>query len=341
MSVGHDVYGVTVSVDRRSGPPRRTVRSRRHARQRVGRCCLVAFCLVAAQSAARLDAQLPESTLSVRRDGTVQVWWRSSAAPDRWPAAMATVTQAVRWRTLQRGLEWGQLDLAGDGVASKVAVILARLDPARFRLDLDTRHAWGVGGAWTIDRAGTVTLALNAGQFQGSAPWGWVVHRGEELQPPGIGPLSAALVLHCDGRVALLTPDEMVTARSGGRVVEAIQSYPAVLVGDGEVPEQLRGRNRGVDLDHRDARLGACVLRDGSLLFALTRFLSPESPLSRLPFGPTVPEMAAIMGALGCRRAVLLDGGLSAQMAFGESVDEPMRWPGLRAVPLGLTVRPR
>jgi len=96
-----------------------------------------------------------------------------------------------------------------------------------------------------------------------------------------------------------------------------------------------------VDLGHRDSRLGACLLRDGRPLFALTRFMSPGSPLARLPFGPTTPEMAAIMGALGCRRAALLDGGLSGQMALSGARGEWLRWPGLRSVPVGLLARQR
>ena len=112
-------------------------------------------------------------------------------------------------------------------------------------------------------------------------------------------------------------------------------------LGDGEVPEPLRAEGRGVDLAHRDARLAVCLLRDGRLLVALTRFMNPGSPLSRLPFGPTTPEMAAIMGALGCRRAALLDGGLSAQMALTNAHGQTLRWPGLRPVPLGVTARAR
>jgi hypothetical protein len=288
-----------------------------------------------------LSAQLPESALAVRRDGDEVVWWRSADAPHRWSAALPAVTQAVRWRTVRPGLECGQLELAGAGVAWRISVVLARLDPVRFRLQLDTGNAWGGSPAWTIDRAGTAALALNAGQFHGTQPWGWVVHRGTELQPPGLGPLSAALVLDREGRVGLLAPDEIPQARASGRVVEAIQSYPALLVGDGEIPEALRGPQQGVDLDHRDSRLGVCQLHDGRLLFALTRFLSPASPLSLLPFGPTTPEMAAVMGALGCRRAVLLDGGLSGQVVLRDAHGGTNRWPGLRAVPLGLTVWPR
>jgi len=289
---------------------------------------------------AAVRAQLPESALSVRTPAGEQVWWRSSEAPARWTAADPAVAGAVHWRWMRPGLERGQLDLSGDGVAWRIAVVLARLDPAMFQLELERAATARGGAAWTIEQAGDAGLAVNVGQFQGGVAWGWLVHGGSELQPPGNGPLSAALVVDREGGVELLEPGAIPGARAGGRVREAFQSYPAILVGDGDVPEQLRAAERGVDLGHRDSRLALCLLRDGRLLFALTRFMSPGSPLARLPFGPTTPEMAALMGALGCRRAVLLDGGLSGQMSL-RGVGGVLRWPGLRTVPVGLVARPR
>jgi exopolysaccharide biosynthesis protein len=249
------------------------------------------------------------------------------------------VTRAVRWRELSRGIETGRLDLSGDGVAWRISVVLARLNPADLRLELQTA-AGDELRAWTIADAPGAVLAVNAGQFQGAAPWGWVVHAGRELQPPGHGPLSSVLVIRRSGAIELLDAWEIAAARAAGDVLEAFQSYPSILIGNGEVPAPLRGPGRGVDLAHRDSRVAICTLRDGRLLLALTRFMAPESPLARLPFGPTAPEMAAIVGALGCRRAVLLDGGLSGQMALRERGGRLLRWPGLRAVPLGLVAYP-
>jgi exopolysaccharide biosynthesis protein len=99
-----------------------------------------------------------------------------------------------------------------------------------------------------------------------------------------------------------------------------------------------------VDVAHRDARLALGVDRDGRVLLALTRFAGLAGALDALPFGPTVPEMAALMGALGARRAVLLDGGISGQLLVrerGGRVPRVRAWRGLRAVPLGLVVAPR
>jgi len=52
-------------------------------------------------------------------------------------------------------------------------------------------------------------------------------------------------------------------------------------------------------------------------------------------------ETAALMGALGCRRAVLLDGGISGQLLVRGRGAEAQTWRGLRKVPLGLIAVPR
>jgi hypothetical protein len=48
--------------------------------------------------------------------------------------------------------------------------------------------------------------------------------------------------------------------------------------------------------------------------------------------------MAAYMRSLGCRRAVLLDGGVSGQLALRERDGTLRRWANWRSVPLGLVV---
>jgi hypothetical protein len=50
--------------------------------------------------------------------------------------------------------------------------------------------------------------------------------------------------------------------------------------------------------------------------------------------------MAALMGALGARNAVLLDGGISSQMLLRAGA-ETHAWRGMRYVPLGLTATAR
>ena len=157
------------------------------------------------------------------------------------------------------------------------------------------------------------------------------------MQPPGDGALAAGVVIDSSGSLRIIARDEIVAFRRRAGVESALQSYPAILLGDGDVPRQLADTGQGVSLVHRDARLSLGILRDSTVLIALTRFEGLNGVLDVLPFGPTVPEMAALMGALGCTRAVLLDGGISGQLMVRDA-KAAHEWPGLRGVPMGIEV---
>lgn len=147
-----------------------------------------------------------------------------------------------------------------------------------------------------------------------------------------------AVALTNDGSLRFVSPESLPLFRAAGEARNAFQSYPALLTGDGHVPVQLRIRNRLVDLDHRDARLAICELTDGRVLVALTRFDNLGRVFGSLPVGLTLEELVAVMGALGCRRAVSLDGGLSAQLLVRPMIGPALRWAGNRSVPLGIEV---
>jgi hypothetical protein len=51
--------------------------------------------------------------------------------------------------------------------------------------------------------------------------------------------------------------------------------------------------------------------------------------------------MARVMRALGCRDAILLDGGVSGQLMVREESGAVRTWAGVRSVPLGLVARSR
>jgi len=281
----------------------------------------------------------PGPALAVRGAGGWETWWRAGEAPARWAAPLPAVADRVRWRRAARGLEWGEFSLAGTGEAFRVRVIVARLEPGALELKLvKPADEPGLAGRWDISEApdGAI-LAVNAGQFI-DQPWGWLVQDGVERQPPGRGPLAPAVVLDTAGVVRLVPPDSLDAARPAAR--HAFQSYPTLLQGDGEIPRALREAGSGVNLGHRDARLALGELRDGRILVVMTRFEGLGGVLANLPFGLTTPEMAAVMGALGARRAVLLDGGISSQLLIREA-GRTRRWPGWRRVALGLVAFPR
>lgn len=285
------------------------------------------------------------TSLSVNSDGEWRSWWRSDSAPTRWAGPLDIVTRSVVWRDAASGAEWGELRLSGSGEAWRVRVILVRLDPARVRFQLDSAFDDGIlRAAWTLGKApARAVVALNAGQFTGSMPWGWVVLRGSEFLPPGHGPLSTAVTIDTAGLLHWSPPDSIAALRHDRGIVAAFQSYPTLLERDGDVPLPLRPEEHmaGVSLDHGDSRLAIGVLRDGRVLVALTRFDGLDGALDAIPLGLTTPQTAALMGALGCSRAVMLDGGISSQLLLRDAAGRMHRWPGIRRVPLGLVALPR
>jgi uncharacterized protein YigE (DUF2233 family) len=282
------------------------------------------------------------------------LWRPDSQPPQRWSVGDASLLASLQWKSGQAGVSFAEMPLRGDGEAWRTRAIVVRIDPSRVAFRLDTAFRYRRdgngnvmrGARWRIEDVNTQSLlAVNAGQFQttilGTLPWGWVVSRGQEWQPPGVGPLSSGVAFDSAGGVRLLTPSELSGAHRARGVQWAFQSFPTLLDGNGTVPAALRDITSGVDLTHRDARLAIGVLRDGTVVLVMTRFDVFGPTLGAVPFGLTTPEMSALMGALGCARAVMLDGGISAQLQLRDSTGALQRWPGWRRVPLGLLVFPR
>lgn len=308
-------------------------------RAAVAACCAVLVPL----SAPPRPAPAP-AVLEVRVDGQWHAWWRADSAPGRWSAPHPLVAEAVAWERSAPGVERGELLVSGSGEAWRIRVVLVRLDTALVRLRTHlARNPDGSSAPWSIAAAPAAALAaVNGGQFDHGGPWGWLVEDGAELRPPGRGPLAPALAVDTAGAVRWIPADSVAPVRAalGGAIAYAFQSYPTLLDDDGTLPGAVRAAGLGVDHEHRDARVAIGFDRDGGVLIAITRFAALGEALSRLPFGLTTPEMAAVMGALGCSRAVLLDGGASSQLMV-RAGHEARTWPGIRKVPVGLLVLPR
>jgi uncharacterized protein YigE (DUF2233 family) len=258
--------------------------------------------------------------------------WSVSDLPSR-------LDRAIAWRLGADGIEWADFQLHGEGEGWRTRVVVARVDPRRVALSL--APAFAENTRWTVaDADAPVTLAVNAGQFRGSLPWGWVVTGGRELLAPQYAPLAGAVVVDSTGAVRIVPPGEVAAEHRSGGAREAFQSYP-ILLEDGVPPAPLVRPGLGVAIAHRDARLALGTLADGRVVVALTRFDALGPSLGRIPFGFTSAEMAIVMRALGCRQAILLDGGISGQLMVRDDAGGARTWPGIRSVPLGLVGRSR
>ncbi len=293
-----------------------------------------------AREAARPAESLPRSTLALWQDGAWRTWWRSERAPSRWADPAPVLARAVTWRPAGAGVEWGEVLLAGSGEAWRTRLVVVRFDPAQFRIRLDTAFSRDGSAAWRLERAPPgAAVAVNAGQFLQSMPWGWVVLDGHQFLSRGHGPLATAVVIDSGGRLHWVHGEDAVPP--GVSVAFAFQSYPTLLRG-GDVPPDLQAAGPVLDAAHRDARLAIGGLSDGRVVLAMTRFDALGPGFGSIPFGLTTPEMAAVMGALGARDAVMLDGGISAQLLVRSGAPgEEQRWPGLREVPLAMVLTRR
>jgi exopolysaccharide biosynthesis protein len=197
-------------------------------------------------------------------------------------------------------------------------------------------------GEWSVDSAPSeAVVALNAGQFNGIVPWGWTVKDGRELRPPGVGPLSMAVVADAAGRVRFIPPDSIEAERASGVVVTAMQSYPTLLEGNAAIPVQITNPGLGVGVTDRDARLALCALPDGKLLVLLTRFDGLGEFAGGVPFGLTLRETAQLLKQQGCVRAVALDGGISSQLMVRGTRGGEQAWRAWRKVPMGVVFEER
>ena len=247
------------------------------------------------------------------------------------------------WTAVRPGLELASFRHSAPGEGRWTKVVLLHIDPRRFRLRLDAKLSADLTTAvWTVDSSPvTAVAAWNAGQFNGIAPWGWTVMDGLELRPPGIGPLSMAVVADSGGSVRLVPPDSIASVRAAGGVMTALQSYPALLTGGGEIPAAIRTSGLGVDVAHRDARLAIGERADGTLLLMLTRFDGIGEAGGVIPFGLTLAETAQLLKEQGVVRAVALDGGISSQLLVRRAIGTPDVWRAWRKVPVGVVLEGR
>ena len=244
---------------------------------------------------------------------------------------------AREWQPVRPGIEMQETE---PETGNRFRLIAVRIDPRRLRFAFSELPPHPRG--WTIARApDSAAIALNVGQFTGTMPWGWIVSNGREVLRPGHGPLSTAVVIDSSGAFHFVDAADIPKVRASRIARIAFQSYPSLLVRNGEVPDALKSSGRGVDLEHRDSRLAIGLLHDGRVLIVLTRFSQFEGMIGALPIGPTVPEMAELMKSYGSVKAVMLDGGISGQILLRTAHRTTLSWPGWRKVPLGLTAAPR
>lgn len=304
----------------------------------MGRCArLIAVLLGASVCATFAQAQAVRLQVDA---GRRRIDLGASSIPMR-SAANAGLLETIGWRGARRGVRIGRLVLRAGIGRTTVEAILVELDPRDLRFALQSRtEPNGMTGTWSLDSAPAhAVVAANAGQFRSTGPWGWLVIDGEERRDAQRAPLAVSIRIDSAGRVRWQPPGRPARPRTDAATSFAFQSFPLLLF-DGRVPAAARDPALS-DMGHRDARLVLAERADGHVLLVLTRYATFGPIAGRVPIGLTLPESIALACALGLRHAVMLDGGVSAQLMVRDSTGGVVRWPGLRKVPLALLALPR
>ncbi len=269
--------------------------------------------------------------LEVRVGGQWRAW--PAFGPGAEAARAAVLAAGLVWRDSVPGLRIGAFDVRTADRLLRNSVALVEIDPVRWRFALAAAPAWQRRSAEEWLRADTaLALAVNTGLFrENGRPIGLVQMDGVRRNVP-VAWLDALVMLE-DG-VPRVLPLHAETAPGAS----AFQTLPW-LVRDGRV---ALGVTSGVRLSrtHRDRRITLCLGDDGLVRLLLSNFEVFGATVGRVPVGLTIPEQAALAAGAGCRDAVALDGGISAQIAARVS-GRLVRMPGWRKVPLMMVLRQR
>lgn len=224
----------------------------------------------------------------------------SAPAPDPPPAAGATaahddppVACQNEWERVAKGIEYRTLNCTPRGLD----LHLVRVDPQAAQIDAVLR---GGSTAAEIARKESWTFAMNANFFdEHYQPLGVVMSNGREIHP--LHPVSWQAVFYVtrNGRARIAPVVRWRDLRAGART--AVQAGPRIVV--------AAEKNR-VAKATTDSRAGVCIDGAGRAVF----FATP--PATRLDVTQMV-DLAArseSSGGLGCREAMLFDGGPSTQL---------------------------
>ncbi len=232
-------------------------------------------------------------------DGWVAIA-RADARRRQWSPEDAFLTPA--WDEIAPGLAVADLALRRPPNPHVFDVVLARVEPARWRF-----RVWGtpefapgpVGGLAV--RAG-LALAVNASYFSDDGPLGLVVSDGAARGRQGRNRAAHFIQRAGDRGPRIINEKGAVL----GTLEQGFQGFPSIMTA-GLTYTYLRYGGRGFDVSRVDRRTAACLLRDGAVVLLVTDTLTN---------GLSLAELATVLGGLGCVDAMAFDGGSSTGLAI-------------------------
>ena len=212
-------------------------------------------------------------------------------------APLAQVSCDSEWREVAPGLRRRSLCADGEPTLHHVEV-----DPKRWVLDA-VRVPPATAPAVAHDR--DAAFVINASFFDPERkPLGVIVSDGTMLQRPHPVSWQSIFSVSSDGKSSIVLPERWAEVHDGAAM--AVQAGPRLVVD---------GRSTGAARGKPSLRSGICITADDRVTFFVTT-------MSRLYDVDEMTDLAGRSedrGGLGCRDAMLFDGGPSAQMHLADS----------------------
>lgn len=221
----------------------------------------------------------------------------------------------AEWQPVADGVDYRALNCSD----SRFDLHLVRLDPKKVMLE-----AVVTKGRTAQSVAAGALFAQNANFFDTDfRPLGVVMSAGQSLNP--IHPVKWQSVFYTtrEGKAAIVPVGEWPAARE--KAFTGVQAGPRLVIA-GERNEVAQAKPAW--------RSGVCIAGDGRVLF----FVTPPGAMFDVWEMVDFAANAETAGGLGCRDAMLFDGGPSTQMFVGGS--EPIHVEGDKNVPVFLVGKP-
>ena len=212
-----------------------------------------------------------------------------------WKQEHISLLHRVRYEPVAEGVRVGRLTLKHEhGNVFSAVFVEANPEHASLRVLVNDDSADGTSFVHEMAAARNALAAINGGFFDSDGALGLVLSRGNLVQRPNAG---AGYLLVQSGKPLILNEKHASLAGAD----EGIQCGPVLLV-DGRLSDDLRRSGRTAAVARRSA---AALTHDGNILL-----LSTDVELG----GLTLKQLAMVLGGLGARHALALDGGASAQL---------------------------
>lgn len=205
------------------------------------------------------------------------------------------------WTGVAPGLELSDLALRRPPNPLEVDVLLARVDPARWRFRVWGRPDFAPAPVDALAREAGLALAVNASYFSDDGPLGLVVSDGASRGRQGKN-RAAHFVVPVGGGPRIVNQKGAPL----GKLAQGFQGFPSVMTA-GQTFAYLRHGGRGFDIGEVDRRSAACLDRAGRVVFLVTDTVTN---------GLSLDELATVLGGLGCVDAMGFDGGSSTGFAL-------------------------